>query len=220
MMFLIIIFICFGFVGGVRLSEREMTVKNWKFVRIMKQSGLLFTEGQLLKIVQGLGDKGSWRQAMSVVEWVYGRKEIRDLKSRFVYTKLLAVLGKARRPQETLLIFNLMLEDCSIYPDIAAYHSAAVTLGQAGFLKELIKLIECMRLKPSKRIKNMRRKNWDPILEPDIVVYNAVLNACVPSHQWKGVFWVFKQLRKSGLKPNGATYGLAMEVNTKSIFLN
>lgn len=84
MMFLIIIFICFGFVGGgVRLSEREMTVKNWKFVRIMKQSGLLFTEGQLLKIVQGLGDKGSWRQAMSVVEWVYGRKEIRDSKSRY-----------------------------------------------------------------------------------------------------------------------------------------
>jgi len=41
-----------------------------------------------------------------------------------------------------------------------------------------------------------------------------VLNACVPSKQWKGVSWVFKQLRKSGLKPNGATYGLAMEVIT------
>lgn len=41
-----------------------------------------------------------------------------------------------------------------------------------------------------------------------------MLNACVPSKQWKGVSWVFKQLRKSGLKPNGATYGLAMEVIT------
>lgn len=39
-----------------------------------------------------------------------------------------------------------------------------------------------------------------------------VLNACVPSHEWKAVSWVFSQLRKSGLKPNGATYGLAMEV--------
>lgn len=57
---------------------------------------------------------------------------------------------------------------------MAAYHSAAVTLGQAGFLKELIKLIECMRLNTSKRVKNMCRKNWDPIREPDIVVYNAV----------------------------------------------
>lgn len=82
-MVLIIIFICFGFVGDLRLSEREITLKNWKFVRIMKQSGLLFTEGQLLKIVQGLGDKGGWRQAMSVVEWVYKRKEMKHSKSRY-----------------------------------------------------------------------------------------------------------------------------------------
>lgn len=40
-----------------------------------------------------------------------------------------------------------------------------------------------------------------------------VLNACVPTtHHWKGVSWVFEQLRKSGLKANSATYGLAMEV--------
>ncbi|KAL5755095.1 hypothetical protein ACOSP7_023315 [Xanthoceras sorbifolium] len=199
-----------------RLSEREVTVKNWKFVRIMKQSGLQFTEGQLLKIVEGLGRKGSWRPAMSVVEWIYGRKDHRNLKSRFVYTKLLAILGKARRPQEARDIFNLMLEDCNIYPDMAAYRSAAVTLGQAGLLKELLNLIELMRQKPSKRIKNMRSRNWDPVLEPDLVVYNAILNACVPSHQWKGVFWVFKQLRKNSLKPNGATYGLAMEVMLQS----
>ncbi|KAJ6420310.1 hypothetical protein OIU84_030261 [Salix udensis] len=95
---------------------------------------------------------------------------------------------------------------------MAAYHSIAVTLGQTGLLKELVKVIECMRQKPSKRINNMFNKNWDPVLEPDLVIYNAILNACVPSQQWKGVSWVFQQLRRSGLKPNGATYGLAMEV--------
>ncbi|XVF17516.1 hypothetical protein REPUB_Repub10bG0129600 [Reevesia pubescens] len=193
-----------------RLSEREITEKHWKFVRIMKQSGLQFTEWQLLRIVEGLGKKEKWRQAMAVVQWLYGNKERKDFKSRFVYTKLLSVLGKARRPQEALQ------GDCHIYPDLAAYHSIAVTLGQAGLLKELLNIIECMRQKPSKRIKNMRRKNWDPVLEPDLVVYNAVLNACVPLNQWKGVSWVFKQLRKSGLRPNGATYGLAMEVMLQS----
>uniref|UniRef100_A0A2P2MN72 Pentatricopeptide repeat-containing protein At5g67570ic n=1 Tax=Rhizophora mucronata TaxID=61149 RepID=A0A2P2MN72_RHIMU len=95
---------------------------------------------------------------------------------------------------------------------MAAYHSIGVTLGQAGLLKELMKVIECMRQKPSKRTYAMRYKNWDPVLEPDVVIYNAVLNACIPTQQWKGVSWVFKQLRKSGLKPNAATYGLAMEV--------
>ncbi|OMP01796.1 hypothetical protein COLO4_11581 [Corchorus olitorius] len=179
-----------------RLSEREITEKHWKFVRIMKQSGLQFTEWQMLRIVEGLGKKGKWRQAMAVVQWLYGKKEHGDFKSRFVYTKLLSVLGKARRPQEALGVYNLMLGDCHIYPDLAAYHSIAVTLGQAGLLKDLVKIIECMRQKPSKRIKNMRRKNWDPELEPDLVVYNA--------------------LRKSGLRPNGATYGLAMEVMLQS----
>ncbi|XP_039032040.1 pentatricopeptide repeat-containing protein At5g67570, chloroplastic isoform X2 [Hibiscus syriacus] len=195
-----------------RLSEREITERHWKFVRIMKQSGLQFTEWQLLRIVEGLGKKGNWRQAMAVVQWLYGNKECKDFKSRFVYTKLLSVLGKARRPREALGIFKLMLGDCLIYPDLAAYHSIAVTLGQAGLLKELLNTIECMRQKPSKRIKNMRHKKWEPMLEPDLVVYNAVLNACVSLHQWKGVLWAFEQLRKSGLRPNGATYGLAMEV--------
>lgn len=57
---------------------------------------------------------------------------------------------------------------------MAAYHSLAVTLGQGGFLKELLNIIECMSQKPSKRPKNMPRKNWSAILEPDIVIFNAV----------------------------------------------
>lgn len=48
----------------------------------MKQSGLQFTEKQLLRIVEGLGAKGCWKQALSVVEWLYGDKERRLYKSR------------------------------------------------------------------------------------------------------------------------------------------
>ncbi|XP_020235014.1 pentatricopeptide repeat-containing protein At5g67570, chloroplastic isoform X1 [Cajanus cajan] len=196
-----------------RLSDREITMRDWKFSRMMKLSGLPFTEVQLLRIVELLGVKRCWKQALSVVQWVYNYKDHRKFQSRFVYTKLLAVLGKAGRPKEALQIFNMMRENIHVYPDIAAYHSIAVTLGQAGLLKELLNIVECMRQKPKKF---MHRKNWDPVLEPDVVIYNAVLNACVPSKQWKGVSWVFKQLRKSGLKPNGATYGLAMEVMMES----
>lgn len=65
-------------------------------------------------------------------------------------------------------------EDAYIYPDMAAYHSIAVTLGQAGLVKDLMKIIELMKQKPSKKIKNFRHKNWNPVLEPDLVVYNAV----------------------------------------------
>lgn len=61
----------------------------------------------------------------------------------------------------------------SSYPDVVAYHSIAVTLGQAGHMKELFDIIDTMRSPPKKKFKNGLEK-WDPRLEPDIVVYNAV----------------------------------------------
>ncbi|CAL9198336.1 unnamed protein product [Musa hybrid cultivar] len=199
-----------------RLSATDLSLHDWKFSRIMKQSGMFFTEMHLLKIVERLGVLGNWSQALSVVEWVYNEKQYKHRKSRFVYTKLLALLGKARRSTEALQIFNKMREDGQIYPDMAAYHSISVTLGQAGLVNELVNIVECMKQKPSKTLKNMNRRNWDPCLEPDVIIYNAVLNACVPSRQWKGVFWVLEQMRHRGIKPIGATYGLAMEVMLKA----
>ncbi|CAM9003429.1 unnamed protein product [Rhodiola kirilowii] len=198
-----------------RLSATKMDVKDWKFGRMMKQSKLEFNEGQLLRIVDGLGEKGMWKHAVSVVEWAYQDAERKQLKSRFVYTKLLAVLGKARMPHEALRIFNIMCGDRHLYPDMAVYHSISVTLGQSGLLKELLDVIESLR-NPSAKVLKMRRRNWDLTLQPDVVVYNAVLNACVSLRQWKGVSWVFQQLRQSGAKATGATYGLAMEVMLQS----
>ncbi|KAF6163687.1 hypothetical protein GIB67_036147 [Kingdonia uniflora] len=53
----------------------------------------------LLKIVGRLGQvRGGWSNALSVMKWVYNRSEYKLKKNRFVYTKLLAVLRKARMP--------------------------------------------------------------------------------------------------------------------------
>lgn len=49
---------------------------------MMKQSGLQFTERQLLRIVEELGAQGHWKQALSVVEWVYSNMDNRRYKSR------------------------------------------------------------------------------------------------------------------------------------------
>lgn len=59
-------------------------MKDWKFGRMMKQSELLFTEVQLVKILQMLGDRGQWSHALSVVEWVYNSKDHKQYKSRYV----------------------------------------------------------------------------------------------------------------------------------------
>ncbi|KAK8933279.1 Pentatricopeptide repeat-containing protein [Platanthera zijinensis] len=199
-----------------RLSSTNLSIQDWKFSRIMKHSGLLFSEMCMLEIIEELGALRNWRQALSVMKWVYNQQEYKNCKSRFVHTKLLSVLGKERRPREALKIFNEMREDGQIYPDMPAYHSIAVTLGQAGLVEELVHIIECMRQKPSKKLKNMNRKNWDPCFVPDIIIFNAVLNACIPSRQWKGVSWVLQQMRICGLRPTETTYGLAMEVMLKT----
>ncbi|KAJ0961429.1 hypothetical protein J5N97_000384 [Dioscorea zingiberensis] len=199
-----------------RLTKMDLNMKDWKFPRLMKQSGLYLSEVNLLKLIEGFGVIGNWKHALSVVEWAYNEKKYRYQKSRSVYTKLLAILGKGGRPSEALRIFNIMRDDGYLYPDMAAFHAIAVCLGQAGLVKDLISIIECMRQKPSKKIKNMKLKDRDQCLEPDIVIFNALLNACIPTHQWKGVFWVLKQIRSRCLEPNGATYGLAMEVMLKS----
>lgn len=68
-----------------RLSAREITMKDWKFTRMMKQSQLQFTEDQLLKLLGRLGDQGCWRQAMEVVRWIYSRKEHIHYKSRYIF---------------------------------------------------------------------------------------------------------------------------------------
>lgn len=61
------------------------------------------------------------------------------------------------------------------YPDLAAYHCIAVTLGRAGLMKELFDVIDCMRTLPEKKFNLGPLQKWDPRLEPDLVVYNAVL---------------------------------------------
>lgn len=70
--------------------------------------------------------------------------------------------------------FNLLQREFSSYPDLAAYHCIAVTLGQAGLMKELFDIIDCMRALPPKNFKTGMLEKWDPRLEPDAVVYNAV----------------------------------------------
>lgn len=62
----------------------------------------------------------------------------------------------------------------STYPDIVAYHCIAVTLGQAGHLKELFDVIDSMQSSPKKKFETGVIGKWDPRLKPDIVVFNAV----------------------------------------------
>ncbi|CAL4955197.1 unnamed protein product [Urochloa decumbens] len=195
-----------------QLNATDVNTPEWKFSKMIHDAKIKFSDHSLLRIVQMLGRYGNWKRVLQVVEWLQSRERFKSYKSRYIYTTVLDVLGKAKRPIEALNVFYAMQNQLSSYPDMAAYHCIAVTLGQAGLLKELFDVIDCMRSPPRKKFKLGPLQNWDPRLEPDLIVYNAVLNACVQQKQWEGAFWVLQQLKEKNLRPTNTTYGLVMEV--------
>lgn len=194
------------------LNGANIDMPEWMFSKMMRSAQIRFTDHSILRVIQILGKFGNWRRVLQVIEWLQRRERFKSHKLRYIYTTALDVLGKARRPVEALNVFHAMLQQLSSYPDLVAYHSIAVTLGQAGHMKELFDVIDTMRSPPKKKFKTGALGKWDPRLEPDVIVYNAVLNSCVQRKQWEGAFWVLEQLKKQGLQPATTTYGLVMEV--------
>ncbi|KHN39846.1 Pentatricopeptide repeat-containing protein, chloroplastic [Glycine soja] len=194
------------------LNGADINLPEWMFSKMIRSARLKFNDYAITRIIIILGKLGNWRRVIQVIEWLQKRERFKSHKLRHIYTAALDALGKSRRPVEALNIFHAMQQQMSSYPDLVAYHSIAVTLGQAGHMKELFDVIDIMRSPPKKKFKTGIFENWDPRLEPDIVVYHAVLNACVRRKQWEGAFWVLQQLKKQGQPPSATTYGLVMEV--------
>lgn len=185
---------------------------EWLFSKAIRSAKIRYTDYTIMRLIHFLGKLGNWRRVLQVIEWLQRQDRFKSNKLRIIYTTALNVLGKSRRPVEALNVFHAMMLQISSYPDMVAYRSIAVTLGQAGHIKELFHVIDTMRSPPKKKFKPTTLAKWDPRLEPDVVVYNAVLNACVQRKQWEGAFWVLQQLKQRGQKPSPVTYGLVMEV--------
>ncbi|KAJ0237830.1 Pentatricopeptide repeat-containing protein [Hirschfeldia incana] len=194
------------------LNGADINMPEWLFSKAIRSAKIRYTDYTIMRLIHFLGKLGNWRRVLQVIEWLQRQDRYKSNKLRIIYTTALNVLGKSRRPVEALNVFHAMLLQISSYPDMVAYRSIAVTLGQAGHIKELFHVIDTMRSPPKKKFKPTTLAKWDPRLEPDVVVYNAVLNACVQRKQWEGAFWVLQQLKQRGQKPSPVTYGLVMEV--------
>ncbi|KAK4253455.1 hypothetical protein QN277_010125 [Acacia crassicarpa] len=194
------------------LNGADINIPEWIFSKMMRSAKIKFNDYSIVRVIQRLGKLGNWQRVIQVIEWLQRLERFKSHKLRHIYTAALDALGKARRPIEALNVFHAMLQQISTYPDLVAYHSIAVTLGQAGRMKELFDVIDIMQLPPKKKFKVGALGNWDPRLEPDVIVYNAVLNACVQQKEWEGAFWVLQQLKKQRQQPSATTYGLVMEV--------
>ncbi|CAK9179050.1 unnamed protein product [Ilex paraguariensis] len=156
------------------LNGADIDMPEWMFSKMMRSANIRFSDHSMLRIIQILGKLGNWRRVLQVIEWIELRERFKSHKIRFIYTAALDALGKARRPVEALKVFCAMQQHVSSYPDLVAYRCVAVTLGRAGHMKELFDVIDSMRSLPKKKFKTGVLEKWDPRLEPDIVIYNAV----------------------------------------------
>ncbi|KAM7263245.1 hypothetical protein ACFE04_000928 [Oxalis oulophora] len=195
-----------------RLNGADIDMPEWMFSKTIHSAKIKYSDHTILRTIQLLGKLGNWRRVLQVIEWLQTRERYKSYNLRKVYTTALDVLGKARRPVEALNVFHAMQQQKSTYPDLIAYRCVSVTLGQAGHIKELFDVIDVVRSPPKKKFKTGVIEKWDPRLEPDLVVYNAVLNACVQRKNWEGAFWVLQQLKQQNQQPSATTYGLVMEV--------
>ncbi|XP_071706619.1 pentatricopeptide repeat-containing protein At1g30610, chloroplastic [Rutidosis leptorrhynchoides] len=194
------------------LNGASIDNPEWNFSKMMRSAKIKFADFSIIRLIQILGNYGNWRQVLQVIEWMQARERFKSNRLRNMYTAALDALGKARRPVEALNVFQTMQQQMASYPDIVAYHCIAVTLGQAGHMRELFHVIDVMKSPPKKKMSTGIYHKWDPRLEPDIIVYNAVLNACVRQKNLEGAFWVLQQLKENGQQANSITYGLVMEV--------
>ncbi|XVF24234.1 hypothetical protein REPUB_Repub13aG0110100 [Reevesia pubescens] len=184
------------------LNGADIDMPEWMFSKMMRSAKIKFTDYCILRVIQLLGKLGNWRRVLQVIEWLEMRERFKSHRLRHIYTTALDVVGKARRPVEALNIFRSMQQQMASYPDIVAYHSIAVALGQAGHIRELFDVIDSMRSPPKKKFKTGALGKWDPRLEPDILVYNAVMLEC---GKYNLVHEFFRKIEKSSM-PNALTY--------------
>ncbi|GER40980.1 pentatricopeptide repeat-containing protein [Striga asiatica] len=180
------------------LNGADIDIPAWQFSKMMMSARIKFSDHSILRVVQILGNLGNWKRVLQVIEWIRARERFKSNRISSFYTSKIKL--------------KIYQEQMASYPDIVAYRCIAVTLGQAGHMKELFDVIDTMRSPPKKKFKSNLIEKWDPRLEPDAVVYNAVLNACVRREKWEGAFWVLQQLSEQGKQPSSTTYGLVMEV--------
>nr|TKR90915.1 hypothetical protein D5086_0000228600 [Populus alba] len=117
---------------GNWLNGADIDMPEWMFSKAMRSARVKYTDHSVLRIIQILGKLGNWRRVLQVIEWLNIRERYKSHRLRHVYTTALHVLGKAKRPVEALNLFHAMQQEMCLYPDLVAYRSIAVTLGQAG----------------------------------------------------------------------------------------
>ncbi|KAL0695797.1 hypothetical protein Bca4012_062977 [Brassica carinata] len=189
-----------------RLNGADINMPEWLFSKAIRSAKIRYTDYTIMRLIHFLGKLGNWRRVLQVIEWLQRQDRYKSNKLRIIYTTALNVLGKSRRPVEALNVFHAMLLQISSYPDMVAYRSIAVTLGQAGHIKELFHVLNAC----------VQRKQWEGAFwvlqqlkqrgqKPSPVTYGLVMEVMLACEKYNLVHEFFRKMQKSSI-PNALAY--------------
>ncbi|CAI5504028.1 unnamed protein product [Closterium sp. Naga37s-1] len=120
-----------------RLESTPLTASPRHVSRAVRSAGVRLSPRRVALAARLLASRGSWRRALLLVHWAARRDQSRV--DRKVLTSLIAALGW-RYPDAVLQAMRLMMSQPFTWPDLPAYRAAAVALGRAGYLQELLQV--------------------------------------------------------------------------------
>ncbi|KAI3764180.1 hypothetical protein L2E82_14183 [Cichorium intybus] len=156
-------------------GESKVREKRKAFTETQSQSRKIDEETVELSDLQeqiSVGKAGNSEQGEVKKTW-YGKKL--DHKVPQVAAKVKDIKGAQQVTQSE---GNASLQQMSSYPDIVAYHCIAVTLGQAGHMRELFHVIDTMKSPPKKEATYWCSSKVGPTART-IIVHIAVSAKCL-----------------------------------------
>ncbi|KAL2613475.1 hypothetical protein R1flu_025167 [Riccia fluitans] len=181
-------------------------------------------------VLQIVGEQGYLECALEVVRWMERQGWCK--LDPHLYTTIIDTLGEAGCLELAEKIFN-SLDDSSVEKDVALFNAMINARGKAGQIDSLEDLFESMKkglqrpdLVTYNTVMNSYVKGgmglgtvvsvfkdmYTQGIEPDIISFNILLEACVAGGHVREAQKVFENLKKRALKPTVVTYTTLINV--------
>jgi pentatricopeptide repeat protein len=181
-----------------------------KFINEVKVEPDLSVYNALLYCWAKSGDRKAFRRVLQILSALEGHAYLKpNVKT---YTTVLDALAKSRNPEAYKSAEKMLtrMEEIGPAPNVQAYTALIQNYSRSKLGSKAVKAFETL-----KRMK----QTTSPDARPNIVAYNAVLNACehtdrsdtvLAEEALKVAFVTFDEIRNSaskGIVPNHVTYG-------------
>ncbi|KAL3682287.1 hypothetical protein R1sor_000309 [Riccia sorocarpa] len=181
-------------------------------------------------VLQIVGEQGNLKGALEVVRWMERQGWCK--LDPHLYTTIIDTLGEAGCLELAERIFS-SLNNSSVEKDVPLFNAMINARGKAGHIDSLEDLFESMKNSPQRpdlvtyntvmnsyvkagmglgTVVSVFKDMYTQGIEPDIISFNILLEACVGGGHVREAQKIFENLKKRALKPTVVTYTTLINV--------